>query len=106
MNLGYSWVLVAIMAVITVLLRAAPLLGRRWLGNNYFIERLNQNLPGCVMVILVCSSLTTASATATPFFREIGALVIVALSYLLWRKALVSVILGVALLSLLFEVFP
>jgi branched-subunit amino acid transport protein AzlD len=106
MNLGYSWVLVAIMAVITVLLRAAPLLGRQWLGNNQFIERLNQNLPGCVMVILVCSSLTTSSATVTPLFRETGALVVVTISYLLWRKALVSVILGVALLSLLFEVFP
>jgi len=61
---------------------------------------LNRELPLCVMVILVTHSLSTGS-TATPLGAEIVALAAVALSYLRWRNALFSVIVGLGVLAML-----
>jgi len=62
--------------------------------------RLNQELPLCVMVILVIHSLTAPGTTA-PLLAEILALAVVAITYLRWRNALLSVVLGLFTLGLL-----
>lgn len=61
---------------------------------------LNRELPLCVMVILVMHSLS-ASGTATPLGVEIVGLAVVALSYLRWRNALLSVVMGLGVLAML-----
>lgn len=61
---------------------------------------LNRELPLCVMVILVTHSLS-ASSPASPLGAQIVALAAVALSYLRWRNALLSMIVGLAVLAML-----
>ncbi|WP_176059331.1 AzlD domain-containing protein [Paraburkholderia sp. BCC1876] len=100
MRIGEPWLAVAAMSSITVLLRAVPLLMRKSLLRTPWMLRLNRELPLCVMVILVAHSLGGSGASA-PLLAEIAALGIVAGSYLHWRNALLSVVIGLAALSLL-----
>ncbi|PMS22593.1 AzlD domain-containing protein [Trinickia dabaoshanensis] len=65
-----------------------------------WMTMLNRELPLCVMVILVTHSLS-ASSPASPLGAQIVALAAVALSYLRWRNALLSMIVGLAVLAML-----
>jgi branched-subunit amino acid transport protein AzlD len=94
------WLSIAVMSGVTVALRAVPLLLHKSLLRRAWMVRLNQELPPCVMVILVAHSLGAAAGTAV-FWPEIAALCVVAVSYLRWRNALSSVVLGLAALALL-----
>jgi branched-subunit amino acid transport protein AzlD len=94
-----NWILLVVMSGITILLRAFPLLMPRALLRTPWMLRLNQELPLCVMVILVVHSLASPGATA-PLPAELLALVAVAVTYLRWRNALLSVVTGLATLAL------
>jgi branched-subunit amino acid transport protein AzlD len=95
-----NWILVAVMSTITIMLRAVPLLMPRALLRTRWMLRLNQELPLSVMVILVIHSLAEPGIT-TPLMAEIFTLIAVALTYWRWRNALLSVVLGLALLALI-----
>ena len=92
----------AIMGVITFVLRALPLLMRRSLLDAPWMSRLNRDLPLCVMVILVLHALG-GSGPLLPglLLAQLAALAAVALSYLRWRSALLSVGVGLLVLALL-----
>jgi branched-subunit amino acid transport protein AzlD len=91
------------MSALTIMLRAVPLLMRKSLLRSSWMLRLNQELPLCVMVILVAHSLAAPGASGS-LVMEIVALGAVAASYLLWRNALLSVMIGLAALALLTRV--
>ncbi len=95
-----NWILLFVMSGITILLRAVPLLMSRSLLRTRWMLRLNQELPLCVMIILVIHSLSTPEVTA-PLMAESIALAAVAASYLRWRNALLSVVLGLVTLAVL-----
>lgn len=94
------WVDVVLMSGLTIFLRAIPLLLSKSMLRTPWMLRLNQSLPLCVMVVLVAHSLG-APGESKPLLAEILALGIVALSYLRWRNALLSVVVGLAALTLL-----
>lgn len=98
------WLAVAVMSGITMLLRAVPLLMRKSLLRAPWVSRLNQELPLCVMVILVANSLGASEVSGASWARlwpQLLALGCVATSYLRWRNALGSVVLGLVVLGLL-----
>lgn len=95
-----EWRAVAIMSALTILLRAFPLLMHRSILRSSWMTMLNLELPMCVMVILVTHSVV-AGNSAAPIGHQIVALFAVALSYLRWRNALLSVGIGLGLLALL-----
>jgi branched-subunit amino acid transport protein AzlD len=100
MQINEAWFAVAVMSGITILLRSVPLLMRKSLLRTSWMLRLNRELPLCVMVILVAHSLG-ASGASNALLPELLALCIVAASYLRWRNALVSVVIGLGALTLL-----
>jgi branched-subunit amino acid transport protein AzlD len=100
MQISEPWLAVVVMSGVTILLRAVPLFMRKSLLRTPWMLRLNQELPLCVMVILVANSLGRATASVS-LLAEIAALCAVATSYLRWRNALLSVTIGLAALSLL-----
>ena len=98
------WLSVAVMSAITILLRAVPLLLHKSLLRAPWMLHLNQELPLCVMVILVAHSLAAAGGSGTllpQMWLQAVALGFVAGSYLLWRNALGSVALGLLVLGML-----
>ena len=95
----------AVMSGITILLRALPLLLPRSLLRTRLMLHLNQQLPLCVMVILVLHAVAEPGTTFAPV-AEILSLVVVGASYVRWRNALVSVVVGLAALALLSPLVP
>ena len=104
----YLWLSVAVMSVITIALRALPLLIRRSVFTRPWMMRLNRTLPLCVMVVLVAHMLVGGGqplATLWPqLLAQILALIAVAASYWRWRHALLSVVIGLAALALITRV--
>ncbi|WP_332451432.1 AzlD domain-containing protein [Burkholderia ubonensis] len=100
MGNGENWLVVGIMSALTVALRALPLLLHRSVLRSSWMTILNRELPLCVMMILVTHSLVGGHSTAR-LGAEVVALAVVALSYLRWRNALLSVIVGLGALALL-----
>ncbi|RKT21763.1 branched-subunit amino acid transport protein AzlD [Paraburkholderia sp. RAU2J] len=95
-----NWLAVGVMSALTILLRALPLLMHRSVLRSPWMTTLNLELPMCVMVILVTHSVV-AGSSAAPIVDQVVALVAVALSYIRWRNALVSVGIGLGLLAIL-----
>ena len=95
-----NWLAVGVMSALTILLRALPLLMRRSVLRSPWMATLNFELPMCVMLILVTHSVV-AGGSAAPIAAQVAALVVVALSYIRWRNALVSVGVGIGFLNFL-----
>ncbi|MCO5414748.1 MULTISPECIES: AzlD domain-containing protein [Ralstonia] len=95
-----QWIGVGIMSVLTVLLRASPLMINRTVLRSRPVTQLNQELPLCVMAVLVANALGS-SGMSSQIGLELIALCGVALTYLMWRNALLSVIVGIGGLTLL-----
>lgn len=93
------WILLLVMSGITIFLRAVPLLITRSFFRTRWMINLNQELPLCVMIILVVHSLAPSDINPN-LLGELIALVLVAVSYLRWRNALLSVVLGLGMLAL------
>lgn len=100
MRISEAWLSLAAMSGLTILLRAIPLLLRKSLLRTSWMLRLNEELPLCVMVVLVAHSLSTQGSSGS-LLAEMTALAAVAASYLRWRNALVSVMVGLTGLALL-----
>lgn len=95
-----QWIGVGIMSVLTVLLRASPLMINRTVLRSRPVTQLNQELPLCVMAVLVVNALGS-SGMSSQIGLELIALCGVAMTYLMWRNALLSVIAGIGGLTLL-----
>jgi branched-subunit amino acid transport protein AzlD len=99
-----QWLAVGVMSALTILLRALPVLMHRSVLRSSWMTMLNLELPMCVMVILVTHSVVTGNSAA-PIGHQIVALLAVALGYLRWRNALLSVGIGLGLLAMLAHYF-
>ena len=95
-----QWIGVGIMSVLTVLLRASPLMINRTVLRSRAVTQLNQELPLCVMAVLVVNALGS-SGMSSQIGLELIALCGVAMTYLMWRNALLSVTAGIGGLTLL-----
>ncbi|CAJ0802339.1 hypothetical protein LMG19083_03713 [Ralstonia psammae] len=95
-----QWIGVGIMSALTILLRASPLMINRAVLRSRTVTQLNQELPLCVMVVLVANALGR-SGMPSQLGLELIALCGVALTYLMWRNALLSVVAGIGGLTLL-----
>lgn len=104
MEITENWIAVGIMSALTILLRALPLMLHRSVLRSPWMTILNREMPLCVMVILTSHAMYSHHPT-TPLGFEIAALICVIISYLRWRNALLSVLLGLAVLTLLMRYF-
>lgn len=95
------------MSIVMVVCRCLPLLmPANWLQMRW-LQRLNQALPLCIMLILLLSSLNIPhNAEQVPHFLfEILSLATVIFSYHLWRNSLVSVVVGITSINILYGLF-
>lgn len=92
------------MSATIIFCRTLPLmLPRRWL-NSRWIYRLNQQLPLCIMIVLLLSSLSLKgdiSASILTIVSELITITAVILSYHWKRNILLSVAVGIIILNLL-----
>ena len=95
-----QWIAVGIMSALTILLRASPLMINRDVLRSRAVTQHNRELPLCVMVILVANALA-GSMMPSQLGVELIALCGVALTYLMWRNSLLSVVAGIGGLTLL-----
>lgn len=92
------------MALVTFATRITPIvLPKRLLESSTFLA-VNKGLPLAVMTLLIVSGLTWsdphASFRLSPLLiSEILALIVVLISYHVWRQLLVSMIIGIASLN-------
>ena len=105
MTLSQTWVAIAVIALVTALLRFLPFLifsGKAKTPRT--IERLGRLLPSAIMAMLVVYCLKGVSfSSVNGFLPELIASVTVAVSYLIKRNTLISIILGTLVYMLLVQ---
>ena len=105
MTLSQTWIAIAIIALVTALLRFLPFLifsGKA--KTPRFIERLGRLLPSAIMAMLVVYCLKDVSfSSVNGFLPELIASAVVAISYLIKRNTLISIILGTLVYMLLVQ---
>ena len=105
MTLSQTWVAIAVIALVTALLRFLPFLifsGKA--KTPRAIERLGALLPSAIMAMLVVYCLKGVSfSSVNGFLPELIASVTVAVSYLIKRNTLISIILGTIVYMLLVQ---
>ena len=105
MTLTETWIAIAVIAAVTALLRFLPFLifsGKA--KTPRAIERLGRLLPAAIMAMLVVYCLKGVSfSSADGFLPELIASVTVAVSYLIKRNTLISIILGTLVYMLLVQ---
>ena len=105
MTLSQTWIAIAIIALVTALLRFLPfLIFSKKAKTPRVIERLGRLLPAAIMAMLVVYCLKGVSfSSANGFLPELIASVTVAVSYLIKRNTLISIILGTIVYMLLVQ---
>lgn len=102
------------MAGVTFITRALPALIPKKLLDTPWLHRLNESLPLSVMVLLILTSLsyqdlsnstTINSSKLHLLVAQIGALLLVLLSYHISRQLLVSMVVGITAINGLLWVF-
>ena len=105
MTLSQTWIAIAIIALVTALLRFLPFLifgGKA--KTPRIIERLGRLLPSAIMAMLVVYCLKGVSfSSVNGFLPELIASAVVAISYLIKRNTLVSIIIGTVVYMLLVQ---
>lgn len=95
---------IAVMAVITALLRFLPFVVFRGKNVPDWVMRLGKSLPCALMGMLVVYCLKDVSfGSAASFLPELIATVIVAVSYIFKKNTLLSIILGTICYMLLVQ---
>ena len=105
MTLSQTWIAIAIIALVTALLRFLPFLifsGKA--KTPRIIERLGRLLPSAIMAMLVVYCLKGVSfSSVNGFLPELIASAVVAISYLIKRNTLVSIIIGTVVYMLMVQ---
>lgn len=87
--------LVTVISAVTYLLRLAPFLALRRLGDSPAVAFLGRTMPLGVMVILVVYSLSSIDVTTAPYgLREAAALAVTVALHLWRRNVLLSLVGG------------
>ena len=101
----HTWFTVAVIALVTALIRFLPF--AVWSGNRKtpkIIERLGKVLPNAVMGMLVIYCLKSVSfASISGFLPELIACLVVGVSYVWKRNTLISIVCGTVCYMLLVQ---
>ena len=105
-NVGHSIALIAVMALVTAALRFLPFLifpaGKK---TPRILDYLGAVLPGATMGMLVVYCFKTTTVLSYPFAApELIASAVVVITYLVFKKTLLSVGLGTVLYMILVQV--
>ena len=95
---GYILTAIALMALVTILLRALPFIAGHWLRRHPLVHKLGASLPLSIMVLmLIDSAAGQARAHGGLPWQEMAAVVVVALLQWRTRQTLLSIAAGTAL---------
>ena len=101
----HTWFTVAVIALVTALIRFLPF--AVWSGNRKtpkIIEKLGKVLPNAVMGMLVVYCLKSVSfASISGFLPELIACLVVGVSYVWKRNTLISIVCGTVFYMLLVQ---
>lgn len=102
MDTEYVLLSLALMALVTFVLRALPFLAAQWLQRHPLVQRLGQFLPLAIMTLLVLHALAGAALPhqVWPWREALTVAVVVVLQWY-WRRTLWSILLGTAIYVLL-----
>lgn len=104
MDNTYIFIGIATMALITIVLRFIPFIFLNDNKNYSTINYLSKMLPPAIMGMLVIYCLRNISFTSAAYYLpELIASFIVALSYIIKRKTLLSIILGTIIYMVLIQ---
>ena len=94
-NSGYALLAILAMALVTILLRAMPFIGGKYLKKFAAITRVGRFLPPAIMTILLLHTLYGSSAGHRwGGWLEASAVLIVIVAQVWWRQTLASIVLG------------
>lgn len=100
---GYLWLAILVMAIVTFVIRLMPTFLPSKMLNSPMLLAINQGLPLAVMTLLILSSLKwldNGSFQLSPLLiAQILALIVVLVSYHLFKQLFVSMIIGIASLN-------
>lgn len=100
---GYLWLAILVMAIVTFIIRLMPTFLPSKMLNSPMLLAINQGLPLAVMTLLILSSLKwldNGSFQLSPLLiAQILALIVVLVSYHLFKQLFVSMIIGIASLN-------
>ncbi len=106
MESGYILLALAVMAVATFFLRATPFVILRKARGNKLLDFFGATMPPGIMLILVVFSVSSVDFTGYPFgLPALISMAAVAVIHHLWRKALLSIVLGTAIHMILLQTF-
>ena len=105
MTVSQTWLAIAVIALVTALIRFLPfLIFNEKRKTPHIIEKLGALLPAAIMAMLVVYCLKGVSFTSpSGFLPELIATAVVAISYLIKRNTLISIILGTVAYMLLVQ---
>lgn len=95
---------ILVMAAVTFFTRAVPIiLPKRWLDSPLLLA-INKSLPLSVMTLLILTSLSwhqdgQSTVLSELLLAQVLALVMVLLSYHVWRQLFISMVIGIASLN-------
>ncbi len=94
-DFGYVFTTIALMALVTLALRALPFLAGRWLRRHAFVNKLGSNLPLSIMVLLLLDTAWgEARSHAGLPWQEVVAVLLVVLLQWRTRQTLFSIAIG------------
>lgn len=100
---SYLWLAILVMAIVTFVIRLMPTFLPSKMLNSPMLLAINQGLPLAVMTLLILSSLKwldNGSFQLSPLLiAQILALIVVLVSYHLFKQLFVSMIIGIASLN-------
>ncbi|WP_323018135.1 branched-chain amino acid transporter permease [Castellaniella sp.] len=94
---GYVLIIIAVMAAITLILRALPFIGGHWLRRHPLVHKLGDTLPLSIMVLLLVDTVA-GQARSNPLgpWQELLAVAVVVLMQWRTRQTLLSIVTGTA----------
>ena len=104
----YNYILLAlaVMAAVTFGLRATPFVILRKARGNRLLDFFGSAMPPGIMLILVVYSISSVNFADYPFgMPALISMAGVVVIHHLWRKALLSIVLGTAIHMVLLQVF-
>ena len=105
MSIPYVITAMAIIAVVTYLLRAAPFIALSKVSDHPIVIEVGRSMPIGVMVILVLYTLLDVSFSApVGWVPAFAGMVVTFLVHLKWKNAMPSIVSGVATYAILLHV--
>ncbi len=93
---------IVVMGLITLFLRAFPTIVPKRLLKSPWLIALNFALPMAVMTILILGSLNLFNVGDVSWIKvisELLAIILVLISYILWKNVLISLVVGISSLN-------